>query len=137
MRGKTNTLEDIYMILDKIEPDEYGCLHYPSNTPIGYYREVRINWNRFRAHCIALERKLGRPIQPGFQALHTCDCKSCVNQEHLYEGTYGDNVLDRWARDPEFRQAISQVRKITWQDPKYRQKRLDTFYKNKRDRASA
>jgi hypothetical protein len=122
MRGKTNTLEDIYKILDKIEPDESGCCHYPSNSPIGCYREVRINWSRVRAHRIALERKLGRPISPEFQALHTCDCKSCVNPEHLYEGTYRDNMLDRWERDPEFRETISQARKTTWQDPEYRLK---------------
>lgn len=46
------------------------------------------------AHVIALEMKLGRALLPGFQALHTCDNRPCVNGEHLYEGTQRQNIHD-------------------------------------------
>ena len=88
------TLQEVYQILDSIEPDEHGCQHYPSKKPIGYYRKVVIEGKAFRVNRLALERKLGRPIKPGFQALHTCDCKSCVTEAHLYEGTDKNNRDD-------------------------------------------
>jgi hypothetical protein len=96
----TNTLQKIYDILDSIQPDEYGCHIYPSKTPPNFYRRVKIQGKEFRLNRIALERKLGRPIRPGYEALHTCDWPSCVNTEHLYEGTKQDNVHDLMIRDP-------------------------------------
>lgn len=50
------------------------------------------------AHRAALERKLGRPITPGMDACHTCDVRVCVNEDHLYEGTRRQNILDSVAR---------------------------------------
>jgi hypothetical protein len=47
-----------------------------------------------------LERKLGRPIRLGFQALHHCDHPACCQEKHLYEGTQRDNVKDTWERNP-------------------------------------
>ena len=39
-----------------------------------------------RVDELALERKLGRPIRPGYQAMHTCGNPRCVNMVHLFEG---------------------------------------------------
>jgi hypothetical protein len=62
--------------------------------------------NRY-AHRVALEEKLGRPLRPGMKALYTCDNPPCVNPEHLYEGTHGQNMRDMidrgrhpWAPQP-------------------------------------
>jgi hypothetical protein len=49
-------------------------------------------------HREALERKLGRSIRPKMQALHHCDNPSCMEPEHLYEGTRSDNMRDMHAR---------------------------------------
>lgn len=48
-------------------------------------------------HRIALEYKLGRPIKPGLLACHRCDVMTCVNPDHIYEGTRQDNADDRWS----------------------------------------
>ena len=43
-----------------------------------------IGWRR--VDRLALEIKLGRPIRPGFDAMHTCGESTCVNPDHLFEG---------------------------------------------------
>jgi hypothetical protein len=55
-----------------------------------------------RVNRVALEQKLGRPLLPGMQALHTCDNPPCRNPEHLYEGTQKQNIADVLARGHHF-----------------------------------
>lgn len=48
-----------------------------------------------RANRLALEKKLGRALLPKMLACHTChNNKACVNPNHLYEGTYYNNLTD-------------------------------------------
>jgi hypothetical protein len=35
----------------------------------------------------------------GWQVLHTCDNRKCVNPSHLYLGTHQDNMKDKKERD--------------------------------------
>jgi hypothetical protein len=99
-RPKRNTLESVYKLLDAILPDERGCRQWPGAKISSGYGEIRINGLMHLAHRIVLKRKLERPLYPGFRALHTCDCKSCCNPEHIYEGTEKDNCRDRRERNP-------------------------------------
>ena len=46
------------------------------------------------AHVFALELKLGRRLDPGMEACHTCDNEPCCNPDHLYEGTHAQNMQD-------------------------------------------
>lgn len=100
------TLDQFYAICDAIVPDEYGC-HQWSGIKVkaikGYHYRVTVGFKGPKVYVnrVALERKLGRPIKPGFDALHHCDCGSCVNPDHLYEGTDKDNMRDRVQRNPE------------------------------------
>src|SRR5882762_7058372 len=38
------------------------------------------------------------PIPFGKMILHTCDNAWCINPDHLYVGTHGDNMKDRSVR---------------------------------------
>jgi hypothetical protein len=109
------TLEEFYRIVDAIVANEKECkifLGARGESSNRYYRLVYgINGPKsaVSAHRLILQRKLGRPIKPGYLALHTCDEKSCVEETHLYEGTPSDNQKDRVQRNYEsFAQARSQ-----------------------------
>lgn len=65
------------------------------------------------AHRFALEQKLGRPIEPGLFACHTCDTPACVRPEHLYEGNSQDNVDDAVSRQRHKRGQMDPNAKLT------------------------
>ena len=67
-------------------PKGYGY-KYVGKAPNGNSRYVK-------AHVVALEEKLGRPLLPGMQSNHHCDNPPCIQPEHLYEGTQAQNVRD-------------------------------------------
>lgn len=58
------------------------------------YIKIKIKGKDKRLHRVVLEEKLGRPIKEGYCACHTCDNTSCINPDHLFEGTVLDNNTD-------------------------------------------
>ena len=79
------------------EPDE--CWPWTGKTVVKGYGQLRVAGRHEMAHRFTLSLKLGRPIEPGKWALHTCDNSICCNPAHLYEGTRADNERDRVDRD--------------------------------------
>jgi hypothetical protein len=67
-----------------LNPSGYGSIKYAGRT-----------WN---AHHLVLTTMLDRPLRPGMQALHICDHRWCVAEDHIYEGSPKQNVDDRVAR---------------------------------------
>jgi hypothetical protein len=51
------------------------------------------------AHRLTLERKIGRKLLAGEQALHSCDRPACVNPDHLRVGDHAANMADKSDRD--------------------------------------
>jgi DNA-binding CsgD family transcriptional regulator len=58
------------------------------------YGNVSINHKVYSAHAISFLLANGRMPLAGFIILHTCDNPTCVNPDHLREGTHIENMLD-------------------------------------------
>jgi len=70
------------------------CLIWTGGQKEGY-GVICVDRKRVLVHRLVLERKLGRDLQPGECACHSCDTPLCVNPEHLWLGTHQENMDDR------------------------------------------
>jgi hypothetical protein len=94
-------LDKFFSIVDSIVPNDRGCMIWPhAKDSYGYAapsikNELTGKKQSKIGSRLVLSRKLKREIKENFQALHTCDNPSCVNAEHLFEGTNKDNMQDK------------------------------------------
>ena len=110
-----------------------------SNTRVLFCCEYK--WPEKRVNRVVLEQKLGRPMRPGYYALHTCDYKSCVNPDHLYEGTPADNMQDLVLRNPDSVEHLKRIgktgraiiKKKYQEDPEFRAKMQANLVKGTED----
>lgn len=86
--------ERIPYLISCISPDAKGCRQWPYVSDKDGYPIQTIDNKTTRLTRYILSLKLGRDLAVGMMALHTCDNPSCVEQEHLYEGTAADNMRD-------------------------------------------
>ena len=100
---------------------EDGCWIYGSNISYGTIGLGGQRGKTVSAHRFSYELHNGK-IQTGLYVCHKCDVKQCVNPNHLYAGTYEDNIQDAIDRD---RLAKNSGRVIKTHPPyRYRQGRV-------------
>lgn len=71
-----------------------GCWNFAGCKAHDGYGRVKRGGKNLMAHRYALSEYLGRPLKDGCVVLHSCDNPSCINPEHLSEGTQADNIRD-------------------------------------------
>lgn len=81
--------------LAKVEklPDAPGCWLWTGGLISSGYGSFHSARSPQVAHRFSYRTWRG-PIPGGLLVLHKCDVRSCVNPEHLFLGTYTDNMVD-------------------------------------------
>lgn len=82
-----------------VRPDLGECLVWTGATAGGYGRGyIHVHGKARTVHRVVWEERHG-PIPPETpQILHHCDNPGCIRDEHLYAGTYLDNIRDKMVR---------------------------------------
>ena len=84
--------------------DENRCWNWRFGRGVGDYGSIYYDHKTQSAHRVVYELFKG-PIPDGLLVCHTCDNPPCINPDHLWVGTYHDNLMDamnkgrlRWAK---------------------------------------
>lgn len=72
---------------------ESGCWEWQGATNGRGYGQVRINYKLKQTHRLSWEL-YHMPIPSGMFVLHRCDNRLCCNPDHLFLGSYKDNLND-------------------------------------------
>lgn len=85
------------------------------------YGRFKLGGKGLAPHRVSYEIANG-PIPEGMYVCHTCDNRGCVNPDHLWLGTPGDNVRDMHAKG-RFRGGSPKGKRVL--SPEQRQELLD------------
>ena len=88
--GNSRPIEERFS--EKVMPIESGCHEWQGCIMPNGYGQVRHNGKTAYAHRVAWELANGSTC--GLYVLHRCDNRRCVNADHLFLGTFNDNMRD-------------------------------------------
>ncbi|UNU25485.1 HNH endonuclease [Microcoleus vaginatus] len=98
---ENNIVEVIHGIIYEIQPT--SCMIYSLGKNSRGYATKRLRikgeWKTLTVHRLLLEHSLGRQIRPEYFDCHTGDVLSCINPNHLWEGSRLENSQDRFKKE--------------------------------------
>lgn len=72
-----------------------GCIIWTGAIQRNSYGAFKIGLEKIDAHVASWRiANSGQPVPIGQLVMHKCDCRMCVNPEHLQLGTVSQNMLD-------------------------------------------
>ncbi len=78
--------------VEYVVDDATGCWVWARAKNENGYSQINVDGKTRRAHIIFYERRFG-PVPAGLELDHTCNCRSCVNPDHLEPVTHQENCL--------------------------------------------
>lgn len=85
-----------------------GCILYTGQNN-GTYGQIEYRRKTYLAHRVAYQLAKG-DIPKGHCVCHQCDTPLCINPDHLWLGSYKDNVADMYAKK---RFAYNPIKKLS------------------------
>ncbi len=106
-----NMTKERFMSL--VEKNSDGCWILNRFKDKRGYTKLMVNRKSNGGHRVSFEL-FKRKISKGKLVCHRCDMPSCVNPDHLFEGTQSDNLIDcvRKGRHPHAKLSVDKVLKI-------------------------
>ena len=89
--NRHGTIKDRFF--SRFKKVDNGCWIWTAHADKDGYGILSGNKSNTRANRLSYEIHHG-PIKEGFVVCHTCDTPSCVNPDHLFQGTVKDNCRD-------------------------------------------
>jgi hypothetical protein len=90
MRGKKNTEEDFWLLVEKTE----YCWNWIGRKDKDGYGNWFYEMKNIKAHRFSM-KIAGKEIPDGMVSRHLCNNPSCVNTEHIVAGTQKENIRDQ------------------------------------------